>query len=92
MPSLVKLAVPAWCPGLRRGGRSLGIGIDVPAFGPGMTGTGPTARVVRLWVAATVAARCTAVTVDRDERKPTAGEGKPSDHAPLIIALTADGQ
>ena len=31
--------------------------------------------------AAPVAARCTAVTVDRDERKPTSGEGKPSDHA-----------
>jgi len=25
--------------------------------------------------------------VDRDERQPTAGEGKPSDHAPLIITL-----
>jgi hypothetical protein len=25
--------------------------------------------------------------VDRDERKPTAGVGKPSDHAPLIITL-----
>jgi hypothetical protein len=34
----------------------------------------------------------TAVTVDRDERKPTAGESKPSDHAPLIITLTADGR
>lgn len=34
-----------------------------------------------------VAARCTEVTVDRDERKPTSGEGKPSDHAPLIITL-----
>ncbi len=39
-----------------------------------------------------VVARCTAVTVDRDERKATAGEGKPSDHAPLIITLTADGR
>ena len=36
---------------------------------------------------APVAARCTAAAVDRDERKPTAGEGKPSDHAPLIITL-----
>jgi exodeoxyribonuclease-3 len=36
---------------------------------------------------APVAARCTAAVVDRDERKPTAGEGKPSDHAPLIITL-----
>ena len=41
---------------------------------------------------APVAARCRDVTVDRDERKPTAGEGKPSDHAPLIVALAADGQ
>ena len=40
---------------------------------------------------APVAARCTAVTVDRDERKPTSGEGKPSDHAPLIITLAPDG-
>jgi exodeoxyribonuclease III len=37
---------------------------------------------------APVAARCTDVTVDRDERKPTAGPGKPSDHAPLVITLT----
>lgn len=36
---------------------------------------------------AAVAARCTAVAVDRDERKPTFGEGKPSDHAPLIVSL-----
>jgi exodeoxyribonuclease III len=41
---------------------------------------------------APVAARCTAVTVDRDERKPTAGVGKPSDHAPLLITLTPDTQ
>lgn len=40
---------------------------------------------------APVAARCTAVTVDRDERKPTSGEGNPGDHAPLIITL-APGQ
>jgi exodeoxyribonuclease III len=40
---------------------------------------------------APVAARCTAVTVDRDERKPTSGVGKPSDHAPLIITLARDG-
>jgi exodeoxyribonuclease III len=37
---------------------------------------------------APVAARRADVTVDRDERRPTAGEGKPSDHAPLIVALT----
>jgi exodeoxyribonuclease III len=40
---------------------------------------------------APVAARRADVTVDRDERKPTAGPGKPSDHAPVIITLTADG-
>jgi exodeoxyribonuclease III len=40
---------------------------------------------------APVAARCTAVTVDRDERKPTSGQGKPSDHAPLIVTLAPDG-
>jgi exodeoxyribonuclease-3 len=34
-----------------------------------------------------VADRCTDVRVDRDERKPTFGEGKPSDHAPLIVTL-----
>lgn len=36
---------------------------------------------------APVAARCTTVAVERDERKPTFGEGKPSDHAPLIVTL-----
>jgi len=41
---------------------------------------------------ATVAARRTAVAVDRDERKPTAGPGKPSDHAPLIVTLAADAR
>jgi exodeoxyribonuclease-3 len=34
-----------------------------------------------------VAARCTDVRVDRNERKPTAGEGNPSDHAPVIVDL-----
>lgn len=34
-----------------------------------------------------VAERCTAVRVDREERKPSTGEGKPSDHAPLIVDL-----
>ena len=34
-----------------------------------------------------VAERCTEVLVDRDERKPTFGEGKPSDHAPLVVSL-----
>lgn len=34
-----------------------------------------------------VADRCTDVWVERDERKPTFGEGKPSDHAPVILTL-----
>ncbi len=34
-----------------------------------------------------VAERCTSVRIDRDERKPSTGEGKPSDHAPLIVDL-----
>lgn len=34
-----------------------------------------------------VARRCRAVAVDREERKPTSGEGKPSDHAPVIVTL-----
>jgi exodeoxyribonuclease-3 len=36
---------------------------------------------------AAVAGRLVSVTVDREERKPTSGEGKPSDHAPLIVTL-----
>ena len=36
---------------------------------------------------APVAARLAGVEVDRDERKPTFGEGKPSDHAPLVVTL-----
>jgi exodeoxyribonuclease-3 len=36
---------------------------------------------------APVADRLGSVMVDRDERKPTYGEGKPSDHAPLIVTL-----
>lgn len=36
---------------------------------------------------AAVAERLTGVEVDREERKPTSGEGKPSDHAPLIVTL-----
>lgn len=36
---------------------------------------------------APVADRCVAVDVDRDERKKTSGEGKPSDHAPVIVTL-----
>jgi exodeoxyribonuclease-3 len=34
-----------------------------------------------------VAERLVSVEVDRDERKPTSGEGKPSDHAPVILTL-----
>jgi exodeoxyribonuclease-3 len=34
-----------------------------------------------------VAERVASSEVDRDERKPTSGEGKPSDHAPLIVTL-----
>ena len=40
-----------------------------------MLGTEPLAR------------RCTEVRIDRNERKPTAGEGAPSDHAPVIATL-----
>jgi exodeoxyribonuclease-3 len=35
-----------------------------------------------------VAGRLKSVEVDRTERKPTAGEGKPSDHAPVVVTLT----
>jgi exodeoxyribonuclease III len=35
-----------------------------------------------------LAERCTEVRVDRDERKPSSGEGKPSDHAPVIAEFT----
>lgn len=34
-----------------------------------------------------VVARCSAVEVDREERKATSGVGKPSDHAPVIATL-----
>jgi exodeoxyribonuclease-3 len=36
---------------------------------------------------APVTGRLETVEVDRNERKPTAGEGKPSDHAPVIVTL-----
>ena len=36
---------------------------------------------------APVADRLDSVVVERDERKPTFGEGKPSDHAPVIVTL-----
>ncbi len=35
----------------------------------------------------TLADRCEEVIVDRDERKPTFGVGKPSDHAPVVVTL-----
>jgi exodeoxyribonuclease-3 len=34
-----------------------------------------------------IAKRLGSVVVERDERKPTFGEGKPSDHAPVIVTL-----
>ncbi len=34
-----------------------------------------------------VASRMTSVEVDRNERKPTAGEGKPSDHSPVVVSF-----
>lgn len=34
-----------------------------------------------------VAQRCTGVEIDREERKVGTGEGKPSDHAPVIVHL-----
>ena len=40
---------------------------------------------------APVAARMVSVEVDRNERKPTAGEGKPSDHAPVVVSLGGAG-
>jgi exodeoxyribonuclease-3 len=39
-----------------------------------------------------VAERCTRVAVDRDERKPTFGKRKPSDHAPRIVTLRDGGR
>ena len=41
--------------------------------------------------AASAAARCAAVTVDRGECKPAPGEGERSDHGSLIITLAPDG-
>ncbi len=35
--------------------------------------------------------RLASVVVDRDERKPTFGPGKPSDHAPVVITLEGPG-
>jgi exodeoxyribonuclease-3 len=36
---------------------------------------------------APLALRLEEVTVDREERKPSTGEGKPSDHAPLVVTF-----
>lgn len=36
---------------------------------------------------APVVERCRAMSIDREERKPSTGEGKPSDHAPVILEL-----
>jgi exodeoxyribonuclease-3 len=44
-------------------------------------------RIDLILGSAPVAARLEDVTVDREERKPTSGEGKPSDHAPVILTL-----
>jgi exodeoxyribonuclease-3 len=44
-------------------------------------------RIDLLLGTAPVADRLVSVEVDREERKPTAGEGKPSDHAPVVLTL-----
>jgi exodeoxyribonuclease-3 len=44
-------------------------------------------RIDLLLGSGSVAERLASVVVDRDERKPTSGEGKPSDHAPVILTL-----
>jgi exodeoxyribonuclease III len=44
-------------------------------------------RIDLILATAPVAARLRSVEVDREERKPTTGEGKPSDHAPVIATL-----
>ena len=45
-------------------------------------------RIDLVLATAPVAARLVEVTVDREERKPSTGEGKPSDHAPVIVTLS----
>lgn len=40
---------------------------------------------------ASVAARCVDVEIEREERKTSTGEGKPSDHAPVIVTLEGEG-
>ena len=44
-------------------------------------------RIDLVLATAPVAARMESVMVERDERKPTFGEGKPSDHAPVVVDL-----
>ena len=44
-------------------------------------------RIDLLLGSAPVAERLVSVEVDREERKPTSGEGKPSDHAPVVLTL-----
>jgi exodeoxyribonuclease-3 len=44
-------------------------------------------RIDLILGSASVAERLISVEVDREERKPTTGEGKPSDHAPVILTL-----
>ncbi len=44
-------------------------------------------RIDLLLGSAPIAERLVSVEVDREERKPTSGEGKPSDHAPVILTL-----
>ena len=44
-------------------------------------------RIDLILASASMAARCSEVIVDRTERKPTAGIGKPSDHAPVIATF-----
>jgi exodeoxyribonuclease-3 len=45
-------------------------------------------RIDLLLGSAPVAERLLSVSVDREERKPTSGEGKPSDHAPVVLTLS----
>jgi len=44
-------------------------------------------RIDLLLGTAPVAERLISIEIDREERKPTSGEGKPSDHAPVMLTL-----
>lgn len=46
-------------------------------------------RIDLILATAPLVERCVEVRVDRNERRPTAGEGKPSDHAPVIAEFQA---